>query len=86
MARCSKAEEGRGEMERLRSPATRTSTGVGVPPRGVKPKNLSCSKSWWLENAGNLMEITGDWETLKGFERSGMVGGDISGHQELLDG
>jgi hypothetical protein len=40
----------------------------------------------WLENAGNLMEITGDWETLKGFERSGMVGGDISGHQELLDG
>ena len=83
-------------MERLRSPAPRTSTGVGVPPRGVKPKNLSCNRlqqqimvemaGKWLENAGNLMEITGDWETLKGFERSGMVGGDISGHQELLDG
>lgn len=50
MARCSKAEEGRGEMERLRSPATRTSTGVGVPPRGVKPKNM-----------GGWMEVNGGW-------------------------
>lgn len=43
-SRCSRAgaaELGRGEMLRLRSSGTRTSTGVGVPPRGVRPKNLS---------------------------------------------
>ena len=36
-----KAEDGRGEelAERF-SPGMRRSTGVGVPPRGVSPKNL----------------------------------------------
>ena len=41
-----------------------------------------------VEMAGHLMEITGwgDWETLKGLEKIGMVGAETSGHQELLDG
>ena len=74
---------------RGRSPATRTFTGVVMPPRGVKPKNLSCnSKSWWKWLEISWKSLDGDWETLKGFERIGMleICGDISGHQELLDG
>lgn len=48
----STAECGRGEVERLgdtlRSPGMRRSTGVGVPPRGVRPKNIG----GWGEVAG----------------------------------
>ena len=49
----STAECGRGEVERLgdtlRSPGMRRSTGVGVPPRGVRPKNLVCGSGATLE-------------------------------------